>query len=85
MADNNALMASLAQMDKWSHEDRDILGNGLVARIMDHPAFDRFDAHKLMAAFHQCKAHGMTLDLNDPALRRGTNEKNKIHIGLNRS
>lgn len=70
MADNGALAASLALYDKWARAENDLTGDGFVARILDHPQFDAFDAVKLMTAFRHCKARQMTLDLSDPALRR---------------
>jgi len=79
MADNNALMASLAQYDKWAQHD--FTGDGMVARILDHPQFDAFDPVKLMKAYRNCKARQTTLDLSDPALRRGTNKTKSTLVG----
>jgi len=72
MADNGALTASLAMYDRWAQQEHDLTGDGMVARILSHPQFDAFDATKLMRAYRNCKARQMTLDLSDPALRRGT-------------
>jgi len=77
MADVGALTASLAMYDRWSQAEHDVTGDGMVARILDHPQFDAFDATKLMTAYRHCKARRTTLDLSDPALRRNHTKADK--------